>query len=395
MKYKITYQTDNKLQTKIIESDSKEQLYTSKEFPLNVIKIKELNKRKNNQLFFANKRKEIYDLFKQLNIMLSSSLTINQSIELLLKTQEDRISRDILLIIENSIKHALPVEQTLFAYKNYLGETTILFLKLGIENGNLKESINSLVEILEEDMNSYEKVKEVMRYPLILLASLFIAVTMIFIYVIPNFEFVFKMLEGQMPFSTQSLLFIKDMLSEYFYIFFIVVLVLLVIGYKFYKKNTLYFDRVTILKIPVISPLIQSYSFYRLFLMISIIVKSKYQFQLAILNSKNIVSNRYIQACMNEVLKSIKNGSSIAQSFEATKLFDDLTIKLLYTAEQTNQYEVILHDIAMYYKKRFQDSLKNFSSFIEPAIILIISLIVLWLILAIMVPIWDLGSVIS
>jgi general secretion pathway protein F len=324
--------------------------------------------------------------------MLSSNLTLSQAVELLLKTNNDKIIKNILLVIQSAIKTAQPIDEALSSYKRYLGDTTILFLKLGIENGNIKESVNSLVSILSEDINSNEKFKDAIRYPIILLISLFISMGMIFVYVIPNFEFVFQMLGDDIPMATKSLLFIRDMIENYFYIVLLVLLSIPIVFYAFYKKYRYFFDRLIVLNIPVFSNVIQDYYFYRLFLSISIIVKSKYQFQVAILNSKNIVQNRYIQNSMKNILINIKNGASIAQSFEDTKLFDDLAIKLLYTAQHTNQYELILHDITSFYKQRFQDSLKNFSTLIEPIMILLISLVVLWLVLAIMLPIWDISS---
>jgi len=98
---------------------------------------------------------------------------------------------------------------------------------------------------------------------------------------------------------------------------------------------------------------------------------------------------------MEEIFLNIKKGNSIAASFEKSLLFDDLTIRLLYTAEQTNNYEIILNNITLYYKQKFNESIKNFSSILEPIIIFIISLVVLWLILAVMLPIWNLSSIIQ
>jgi len=218
---------------------------------------------------------------------------------------------------------------------------------------------------------------------------------MIFIYVVPNFEFVFQMLGDDIPFATKSLLFIRDMFENYFLLLLVVVLSIPILCFSIYKRYRYFFDKQLILNIPIFSRVIQDYYFYRLFLSISIIVKSKYQFQVAILNSKNIVQNKYVQNSMNNILSNIKNGASIAQSFEDTKLFDNLAIKLLYTAQHTNQYELILHDITSFYKQRFQDSLKNFSTLIEPVMVLLISLVVLWLILAIMLPVWNMGAVLT
>jgi len=99
---------------------------------------------------------------------------------------------------------------------------------------------------------------------------------------------------------------------------------------------------------------------------------------------------------MNQkIINYIKNGTSISKAFEKTKLFDSLTIQLLFTAEHTASYETILDDITLYYKQKFQTSLKLFSSYIEPIIVFVIALVVLWLMLAIMTPIWNMSSFLS
>ena len=401
MQYKITYQNSNKIKIIILEASNKKELEALSQYPNNIIKIKEIapftnpNFKLNVNFTLGDNKKKVYDLFSQLDLMLSANLNFHESIGLLLQGENDDNVNAILLTIENAISSSNPLDKALKEYENYLGRTVLLFLKLGFENGNIKEAVHSLVEILYEDIKSKEKFIEVMRYPLILIASLFISIGMIFIYVLPNFDFLFVLLKDDIPFSTQILLGIKNIVVQYTFfilLFFFSILGSTLIIIKKYKKD---YDKFILLNIPILSKVIQNYYFYRLFLSISIIVKSKYQFQLAVLNSKNIVQNLYIQEKINFILETIKNGSSVADAFEKSTLFDSLTIKLLHTADYTNEYEQILSDITNLYKKRFQKSLKNFSSTIEPLLILIISLIVLWLILAIMLPIWNLGAVIN
>ena len=395
MKYKISYQQNGKLKDKIIEVNNKNDLIKSADYPENIIDIKALKSIKNDITFFKNEKSSVFELFNQLKIMLNSNLTLNQSIELLLQSKQTDLIYDILLTLDNAVKTSQPINIALQNYSKFLGDTTILFLKLGMENGNIKEAVNSLTEILEQDKKASEKFKDIIRYPLILMASLFIAVWMIFIYVIPNFEYIFDLLDGDLPIATQWLLWCKDILVNYYYLVILAIIGLMALGYFAYIKNRFFFDKLIISKIPVFSKVIQYYLFFKLFLSISIIIRSKYQFQTAIEHSKNIVKNLYIQKAINNILASVKNGSSIAEAFDDTKIFDHLTIKLLYTAQYSNNYELVLSDITTLYKQRFNESLKNFSAIIEPLLILFISLIVLWLVLAIMVPIWDLGSVIS
>ncbi len=327
--------------------------------------------------------------------MLNSNLTLTQSIELLLKSKQDSDITLILILINEAIKTAKPIDIALNKYKYFLGSTSILFLKLGIENGNIKESINSLVELLSQDNINKNKFKDTIRYPMILIFSLFISIAMIFSYVIPNFEYIFKMLDGKLPQPTKVLIYIDHIVTNYSFFILLVILSILFILYKVYETKKLFYDRILVSKIPILSKLIKNYLFFRLFLSISIIVKSRYQLQTAIEHSKTIIENSYIKDIINDILKQIKNGNSIAKAFEQSELFDDLTVRLLYVAEQTNNYDEVLKDITSYHKESFLKNIKNFSSIVEPVIIFIISLVVLWLILAVMLPIWELSSVIN
>jgi len=395
MKFKIIYQESQKLHTIILEAKSLESLPSLDIFPQNIIKIVEIKKISFSFTLFKNTKKEVYELFTQLDIMLSANLTFSQSIDLLLEEQQEKNIDEVLSVIKKSLSTSLVIDQALHSYRKYLGETSILFLKLGFENGNIKESVHSLVKILEEDITSREMLTDVMRYPLILLLSLFVSVGMIFMYVLPNFEFIFRLLDDNIPFSTYILLTIKNIFDKYWMVLFGIITIVTVFISFVLDKYRYSYHKLLVQHLPLFSKVIQNYYFYRLFLSMSIIVKSKYQFQIAITNSKNIVNNLYVQDMMEKVLINIKNGMSVSEAFGKSKLFDNLTMKLLHTADNTNRYEDILSDIALQYKKRFQKSLKNFSSTIEPLLILIIALIVLWLILAIMLPIWNLSAVIN
>lgn len=386
MKYTVAYQVAGKIET--LKVDSLDNL------PANIISIKE-NKSLFNFQLKQNNQKDILDMFRQLSIMLNANLTLSVAIELSLKTKQNTIIEEILTIIQSAITSGKSIDKSLQKYSNILGELSIQFLKLGIENGNIKQSMNSLVELLDEDMKTKIKLKDTMRYPILLISSLFISIIMIFIYVIPNFEYIFTMSQDQIPFATQVLITLNDVVKNYFYVVLIALMGFSLLLYIVYIKYRFYFHKLMVLDIPVINRVLKDYYFYRLFLLISVIVNSKYQFQVAIENSKNLIPNLYIKQLMQTIIIDIKNGTSISKSFERTKLFDSLTIKLLYTAEQTTQYETIIEDIALYYKDKFQTSLKVFSSYIEPFIILCIALIVLWLMLAIMTPIWNMSSFLS
>jgi general secretion pathway protein F len=284
------------------------------------------------------------------------------------------------------------METQLKEYEKDLGKTTIVFLKLGLEKGNIKEAISSLVEILSQDMQINKKLKDTLRYPFLLFSSLLIAFSIIFIYVLPNFESILVSFGSNLPSSTKALLGLKDFIFSYHIwigIFFISIVFLL---FVLYKSNRYYFHKLLLNRLWLLSKVIKSYLFYKLFLSIYIIVKSKYQFQIAIKHSYDITSNLYLKSIIKTIVSKIKKGKQITKSFEDTGFFDELTIALLYSAEHSNSYEEVLKDITTYHKKSFSESVDRFIAIINPLIIVIMGLLILWIVLAVMEPTWSLST---
>jgi general secretion pathway protein F len=387
MQYKITYQTNNSIKTKNISASSAEDILHQMD---NIIKIEQrtfLKKKFSSSIT----KEEVHQLFSQISLMLDSGLTFIQAIEIIEEKNSKKQMQQILQTIKEVVIKSLPIEEVLQPYKKYLGTMPIVFLKLGIENGNIKESIRSLVEILKEELSVKKQLLQAIRYPLFLFISFCIALVMVFIYVLPNFEFIFQNLQT-IPLATKVLLFLKKALYEYYVISLVAIITIGIVIIFIYRKYPLFFEKVFLENIFLISKILRFYHLYKLFLAMGIIVRSKYQFQVAIQNAQVIIENRYLKKLMQNIMEDIKQGNNIVHSFAKYKLFDEVTIKLLTTAENTSKYENILSDLANYYKVNFETSIENFESYFEPIMILFIAMIVLWLVLAIMVPIWDLGT---
>jgi type II secretory pathway component PulF len=155
MVYKITYQQGGKVKHIKLTANSYEQLINSSNYPKNILNIKIVESfdivkflQKDIDIKIFNKRqKDIYTIFLSLDMMLRSSLSFSQAIELLLKTTQSGISKEILNSINHSLTSSKPISEVL---KRYLDDTILLFLELGIKNGNIKEAISSIVVILKK-----------------------------------------------------------------------------------------------------------------------------------------------------------------------------------------------------------------------------------------------------
>lgn len=392
-RYKIIYQKNNKKNRIFIYSLNKEELIKDRNYPENVLKITEQKKLFALIKFYFqsfNKEQKVYDFFNQLKTIINADLNISESLKLINKNEKNILIKNIIQKIQYAINNNRKLSEV-FKNDSSLDKTDILFLELGIQNGNIKDAVNSLVTVKKEIRDSKKRLIETLRYPLILIFTLIGALFLIFNFVLPNFEFIFSNIKT-LPKSTRLLLDFREfilykweylLLSSVFILFFIFIL---------HKKFRFYLDKFLFFYGFWLKALFINYAYYKFFLSIYIIVKAKYKFQTALEHSKDIVDNLYIKNKIANIFIQINNGKTIPKAFERSNLFDDLTVQLLYSAEYSNSYEKILKDISVLYKKRFQESIKNFSLIIEPALILTISAIVLWIVLAVMVPVWDLSA---
>lgn len=131
------------------------------------------------------------------------------------------------------------------------------------------------------------------------------------------------------------------------------------------------------------------------FFSLSTLLEDKHQFFDSLNNSKSLISNRYLYYKISKIEDDIKTGKSISKAFEDSELFDDLTIRLISTGEKSNNLTLTLSKIDTIYKEKLNSSLQNFITVFEPTIIAIIAGFILWLVIAIFTPIWDMSTIIK
>ncbi len=387
MKFKIHYQNNSQLKTKIITKNDT--------FPKNIVKIKQI---KNIHSYFDIEfysYDEVVNVFKELNMILQTDISLGEAIDILLQSNQNKKTYEILNTIQQAINNAQPIDLALIKHKNYLKLLPLLFFKLANQNGNIKDSINALSMILIENQKAKKKILKALSYPIVLSFTLLLSFIFVFSFVIPNFEHIFMQFGSTLPYATKSLLWTKAFFSKFYVLFLFFCISFLFSSKYLYLKNKYFFDKLIVIHIPIISKLYTKFMLYRFLLSLKMIVKSHHQFQVALENAKLVVYNEFLVNKINKIISDIKNGYKIADAFENSFIFNTLTIRLLNTAQQTNTIPQTLSNITNTYKQSLDDDIDKFSKAISPIFILIISTFILWLIFALMLPVWDLGRVLN
>ena len=165
-----------------------------------------------------------------------------------------------------------------------------------------------------------------------------------------------------------------------------------------YRQNSAfnYFcDKFLIRKIFLIKEIYLNMQLYKLFLVIDIMLKSNYEFHKAFISSKILLKNKYLLDKMHLIDNLLQNGKSIKDSFFKTQIFDDIVLNLINTGEVSNSLGITIDEIKKIYKNRFNDKINLLTSLIQPIFLIVIMGLILWIVLAIFMPIWDMGNMIK
>ena len=391
-KYKITYQDENRVKTKIIESSNLKE----EKLPSKILTIKPLNEKKDLKIFKSKikiDKKLLISIFYELNIMLQANLMLNDALAILSQNyKEEKLNKFI-----DDLKKALLVLDTIDnIFRDYRLDIYIVsFLKLCQKNGNVKVNINAMSILLKEEEKVKKEFSKAIRYPFILLISLFLSINVIFYFVVPKFKIIFINSYDSLPLATKILFNIHTIYMSYFiYLILIFICMVFTIIYIYFKNKEFEYlvSKVIFKDVFFLRDLYSSMELYRMFLVINIMLESNYEFIKALNSSKTLIRNKYLLDKISLIENLLKNGKSINLSFKRANIFDSLVLNLINTAEASNSLTLISKEIKDIYKNRFDEKMKKFISYIEPIFLIIIVSLVLWIILAIFIPIWDMGS---
>lgn len=393
-KYKIKYQSEEKIEKIILETSdlSKEKL------PKNIIEIKEY---KNYLKIDFRRKKRINEkklnlLFYELSLMLQSNINISDALDILIKNKKDKQIVEFLNTIKYSLSNGKAIDKNLENFK--INQIILSFLKISQDTGNIVLNIKALSKLLIENQEIKKSFYKAIFYPIILVISFFLSLFAIFSFVIPKFKIIFSQTQNELPLATKILLQTEYFFENYFLYLFVVFLLFLLLISFFYKKNSNFeykIDKFFVEKIILIKDIYLYMQLYKLFLVIDIMLKSNYEFHKAFISSKILLKNKYLLDKIYIIDNLLQNGESINDSFLRTQIFDDIVLNLINTGEVSNSLSITIDEIKKIYKNRFDDKMNLLISLIQPIFLIIIMGLILWIVLAIFMPIWDMGNMIN
>ncbi len=332
----------------------------------------------------------------QLASMVGAGLHLLRTLSSLAEDMDNKAFKLMLTRIRDDVEQGEAFSSALAEFPKVFGGIYVNLVKAAEATGEMDVILNQLAVYLDKTITLRRKVKGAMTYPVVVLAFALIAVVVIMIKIVPIFEDTYTKLGADLPAATKSLIGISNIIRHYFFFSVTgVVGVIFILWRLFNTEKGKYVWDGMILKFPIFGPLMKKAILTRFLRTLSILLQSGVSvlegFRLAGQASGNKVIERAAYHCMEDV----RDGRPINESMAKTKIFPDIVIRMVASGEEAGTMPDMLQKVTVYFEQQVETAVDSLSSLIEPILIVFLGILIGSVVVAIFLPIFNLGGAIK
>lgn len=338
------------------------------------------------------KPRDLLIITKQLATMLKAGLSIIDSLRLLIGDQPKPQWKYLLANISQQIVKGESLSIVLQHHHSVFPALYCEIIAIGELTGQLDHSFEQLTLHLKKSLELQKQIKKAMSYPLFLLSvSVLVIMVMMFV-VLPKFSDIYQSFDAQLPYFTQLVIDFANGIQQNG----LIVLLALMIGYfiflYFFKKRyQLSIDRLK-LRLPLFGQLIQSQCLMQIFHTLAITQQAGIPLLKGLIASANTTGNDYYRDIIRKMINGIEQGNAFSQMLSS--YFPKLCVQLVHVGEESGSLDVMLKNLSLYYQQQNQTLTDNLVKSFEPLLMSFLALIIGGLVIAMYLPIFQMGEVI-
>ncbi len=334
--------------------------------------------------------KDLIVFNRQLATLFSAGIPLLMGIQGLAEQVQNKTFKEILLKLAAEIQTGSSFSDALAKHPKVFSGLYVNMIRAGEASGTLDETLKRLSLLTEHAAETKAKIKAATRYPKIVISAMLIAVIILMKFVVPNFMTIFKQVDLELPLATKMLIGANDIFVNYWFILFGGA-ICLVFAFKTYTKTyrgRRQFDLLT-LKVPIFGPIFLKIAMSVFARTLSTLNRSGLSIIENLEICSDVVNNIPIAEVINDIKESVKRGESIAVTMKKSKFFTPMVVQMMSAGEESGELDNMLVKVSEYYDMEVDYSIKNIASLIEPILLVFLGGMVLFLMLAIFLPMWD------
>jgi len=348
---------------------------------------------KGDRLFKRSKvtRRDIIVVTSQLRQLLKAGVPLMDILDDLRRTYENEAVCEILSSIYKSMEGGESFSLALKNYEAVFGKVYISLVAVGEKTGQLDQVLENLEHTMKWEESLASKAKKVMIYPAIVATVVLAVVVLLMIFVVPELLSFINEMDGSLGFATVSLIATSHFIREY------IIFISLFLAATFYllkwwlKKSHAFrvkFDRF-IFKIYIFGPILLKLKIARFASTLSIMYGAGINFNDSLKLASMVTGNAYLEERVSESRHLIEEGETIYKAFDLSGLLPPLAVRMVKVGEQSGNMDEALRNVSEYYDTEAKDLIEKIEPAIEPILTVVMALMVGWVMMAVLGPVYE------
>lgn len=357
--------------------------------------------RKKPTALFGNRKKKITPMdvavfTRQLATMMKAGVPLVQSFDIVADGHDNASMRELLIRIKNDIEGGNNLATALKAHPAYFDDLFVSLVESGEQSGALETMLDRIAVYKEKTEALKAKIKKAIKYPIAVVVVAVIVTTILLIKVVPTFQELFAGFGAELPAFTLMVIGMSEWLQEWW---FVCLLGVVVTGFSFSeaKKRSQEFndfiDR-TLLKLPVAGDIIYKATIARFGRTLATTFSAGVPLVDALDSVAGATGNVVYRNAVNRIKEEVSSGTQLNFSMKSTGVFPAMAVQMTAIGEESGALDTMLDKVATYYEDEVDNAVDGLTSLLEPIIMAVLGVLVGGLIIAMYLPIFQLGAVV-
>jgi MSHA biogenesis protein MshG len=341
------------------------------------------------------KTQDLVMFSRQMYSLTKAGIPLSRAIAGLLESTNSPVLREALESINTDLNAGVNLATSFSRHPHIFTPIYISLIHVGENSGRLEEAFRQIASYLELEQRTKQQIKSATRYPMFVILAILGAVVVINLFVMPQFVKMFEAFgAAQLPLPTRILIATSNYFVDYWHVTFLAMFAAIFAFYRYIssEKGKFWWDEKK-LKIPIFGDIIYRSLLARFSRTFSMMIRSGVPLINALNIVADVVSNDWVAKHIHAMRDGVERGESIRLVANRTGLFSPLVLQMISVGEETGQLDEMLEQVANFYEEQVDYDLKKLADYIEPVLIVFIGIIVLILMLAVYLPMWELTSV--
>ncbi len=336
-------------------------------------------------------RRALIDLLFQLDLLLRAGVPVLSALEELRASSESDAGRDLCGGLHEKVRSGATLGQAMSGYPQLFPQTLVQLVRAGEVSGQLGAVLGGIVRSLKWQDELAAQTRRLMLYPSFVMAVVGAVLVFLMLYLVPQLVGFLHQMGQDLPLQTRLLLGLSSLFADYGWALLLLTAATLagVSALAAAFEGVRYRCHQAELALPWVGPILKKMALARFADTLALLYRTGVALSDGLEHCEKVSRNLVVQRAIRQARERVLNGSTLSQSFGAEALFPSLLIRMLKVGESTGALDQALGNISYFYARDIDESVGKVQALIEPVLTVVLGLLLAWIMLAVLGPIYD------